>query len=84
MQPSKTYVFKVVVEPDEDRWHAYALALKTLGGATWGYTREETRRQIDEVVCMVVEGMIEDGEPIPDEPSDEVAVFPEIRVAVIV
>jgi hypothetical protein len=23
----KTYTFKVVVEPDEDRWHAYCPAL---------------------------------------------------------
>jgi len=24
----KTYIFKVVVEPDEDRWHAYCPVLE--------------------------------------------------------
>ena len=35
----KTYTFKVVVEPDEDAlgnpaWHAYCLALESVGAAT--------------------------------------------------
>src|SRR4051794_18541796 len=36
-----TYAFKVVVEPDEDRWRAYVPELEHLGAATWGHTREE-------------------------------------------
>jgi hypothetical protein len=32
----KTYTFKVVVEPDEDRWHAYCPALERQGASTWG------------------------------------------------
>ena len=31
-----TYAFKVVIEPDDDRWHAYCPALVERGGATWG------------------------------------------------
>jgi len=31
----KTYVFRVVVEPDDDRWVAYSPARKELGGATF-------------------------------------------------
>ncbi len=31
----KTYLFKVIVEPDEDRWVAYYPALQDRGGATW-------------------------------------------------
>ena len=38
---AKTYLFRVVVEPGEDRWHAYCPALEDIGGATWGHTREE-------------------------------------------
>ena len=30
----KTYVFRVVVEPDEDRWIAYCPILEDKGGAT--------------------------------------------------
>jgi hypothetical protein len=34
----KTYTFNVVIETDEDRWHAYCSALVRQGGATWGNT----------------------------------------------
>jgi predicted RNase H-like HicB family nuclease len=80
----KSYVFRVVVEPDEDRWHAYAPALVAQGGATWGYTKEEALTNINEVVQMVVESLVEHGDPIPEEPQDQVQVFNEPRVAVTV
>ena len=62
-----TYTFKVVVEPDEDAWHAYCPVLEAYGAATWGETREEALRHIREVVEMVVAELIEDGEAIPEE-----------------
>lgn len=80
----KTYSFRVVVEPDGDRWHAYCPALVRKGGATWGYTREEAVRNIEEVVRMVVASLMEHGEPVPEEPPDQVLVFTEPQVAVIV
>lgn len=76
----KTYNFKVVIEPDEDfegrrlGWHAYCPALKTLGGATWGETREEALKNINEVVRMIVEEFIEEGRPLPEGPEDSVQV----------
>jgi predicted RNase H-like HicB family nuclease len=73
-----------VVEPDEDRWHAYAPALVSQGGATWGYTREEALANIADVVQMVVESLVEHGDPIPEEPQDQLQVFSEPRVAVTV
>ena len=81
---TRTYSFKVVIEPDEDRWHAYCPALVAQGGATWGTTREEALKHIEEVVKMVVESLVAHGEPVPDRPSDQVHVFPEARVAVTV
>ncbi len=36
-----TDTFRIIVEPDEDRWRAYAPALEVQGASTWGYTREE-------------------------------------------
>ena len=78
-----TYTFKVVVEPDEDRWHAYAPALESQGAATWGETREEALRHIEEVVRLVVESMVEHGEPLP-APADQVQVSEEPLVAVTV
>ena len=55
----KSYTFKVVVERDEDRWHAFCPALESQGASTWGYTREEALRHINEVTQLVVESMID-------------------------
>jgi predicted RNase H-like HicB family nuclease len=79
-----TYTFKVVVEPDGDRWHACCPVLVTAGAATWGYTREEALRNIQDVVRMVVDVMVEDGEPLPTGPHDQVSVVSDPQVAVIV
>ena len=81
----KTYIFKVVIEEDSfddgrQAYHAYCPSLK--GASTWGYTQEETLKNIREVVEMTVESMIEHGEPIPEEP--EIQIFSEPRVAVTV
>ena len=80
----KTYVFRIVVEPDEDRWVAYCPLLVDQGGATWGYSEEEALQNIREVLQMTVESMIEHGQPIPEGPVGEVRVFLEPSVAVMV
>lgn len=62
----KSYVYRVVLEEDEGRWHASVPELEAHGAATWGYTREEALRNIQEAVQMVIEVLREDGEPIPE------------------
>lgn len=62
-----TYTFKVVVETDEDAWHAHCPALAAYGAVTWGETREEALGHIREVVGMVVAELVEDGEAVPRE-----------------
>lgn len=68
------------MEPDEDfegnpsGWHAYCPALKNIGGATWGETREEALRNIGDVVRMIVEEFIEEGRALPEGPEDAVEV----------
>jgi len=42
----KTYNFRIVVEPDGERWHAYCPALVRQGGATWGHTQQEALKNI--------------------------------------
>ncbi len=64
----KSYVFKAVVEDDEfedgrQAFHAYCPAIQ--GARTWGFTREEALDNLRTVVKMAIEGMIEDGKPIP-------------------
>jgi predicted RNase H-like HicB family nuclease len=68
----------------EDAWHAYCPALVSQGGATWGATKEEALKHIEEVVKMVVESLIEHGEPVPETPAGEVQVSTEPRVAVTI
>ena len=69
----KTYLFKVIVEPDEDRWIAYCPVLKNKGGATWGYTKDEALKNIREVIQMAIESMTEHGEKIPEKPVEHAA-----------
>jgi predicted RNase H-like HicB family nuclease len=83
------YSFKIVVEPDEDfrretGWPAYCPAPEHQGASTWGETEDEALKNIDEVVRMVVESMLEHGERIPEEPSDQVQVTVEPRVGLTV
>lgn len=76
----RSYVFRVVLEPDEQAWRAYIPDLEAKGGATWGKTKEEALRNIHEVAQLVIESMIEDGEALPqgitemDEPVIAVTV----------
>jgi len=80
----KTYVFRVVVQPDEDRWIAYCPVLEKYAATTWGNTKEEALKHIREVMEMVVQELVEDKEPIPEEPSEEVTVSTEPRIAITI
>ena len=80
----KTYTFKVIIEPDEDRWLAYSPALADRGGATWGYTKEEAQANIREVLKMTLQSMIEYDEPIPEDPASDRVGAEESRVAITI
>jgi predicted RNase H-like HicB family nuclease len=75
-----SYVVQVVVEPDEDVWRAYVPDLEGRGAATWGQTRAEAMRNIQEVAQMVIEELIEEHLPLPDS----VRVSPNAVVAITV
>lgn len=80
-----TYTFKIVVEPDEDRWRAYQPELEAQGAATWGYTRDEALQNIREVLEMIVAELVEEGRPVPanvsvsEEPLVAVTVLSQIE-----
>ena len=80
----QTYNFRIVVEPDGERWHAYCPALIQQGAATRGHTQQEALKNIQDVVQMVVESLMEHGEALPTEPADQVQVSGEPQVAVVV
>jgi predicted RNase H-like HicB family nuclease len=75
-----TYTFRIVVEPDEDRWRAHAPALEAQGASTWGDTREEALTNIREVLEMIVGELAEEGSSVPAD----VGVSEEPLVAVTV
>jgi antitoxin HicB len=53
----------VVIEPDEDGFHAYVPGLP--GCHTFAMTVDEARTNILEAMELHLECMLEDGEPIP-------------------
>lgn len=61
----KSYLFPVVVERDEDVWRAYVPDLEARGAATWGHTKEEALRNIQDVAQLVIEQLLEDHESLP-------------------
>ncbi len=76
----KSYLFRVVIERDEDVWRAYVPELESRGAATWGQSKDEALRNIEEVLQMVVEDLLQEGESLPqgvtvaDEPMVAVNV----------
>ena len=59
----KSYTFKFALErdrfPDGRRaYHAYIPELESVGAATWGYTKEEAIRNLEQVTRMVVEELL--------------------------
>jgi predicted RNase H-like HicB family nuclease len=62
-----TYTFRVVVEPDEDRWRAYSPALEAQGASTWGYTKDEAIQNIREVLEMITAELVEEGKAVPSD-----------------
>lgn len=66
---TKSYRFRVEIEPDEDVWFVRCPSLERYGAATWGETQEQARKRIQEVLNMVLQTMLEEGIPIPEEPE---------------
>ena len=61
----KVYQFTVVIEPDEEAFHAYVPTLP--GCHTFGSTIDEAHANIAEAIEIHIESMLQDGEPIPLE-----------------
>lgn len=61
----KTYQYTVVIEPDDDAFHAFAPALP--GCHSYGQNLDEARKNIAEAIALHLECMQEDGESLPVE-----------------
>jgi len=60
----KEFAFTVIIEPDNDSYHAYVPALK--GCHTFGDTLEEAQTNIVEAMQLHLESMLEDGEGLSE------------------
>jgi predicted RNase H-like HicB family nuclease len=61
----KRYIYRIIIEPDDERFHAEIPALP--GCYSWGYTYDEALTNIKEAAELWLEILAEDGEPIPEE-----------------
>lgn len=78
----KTYVFEVELQHEDNRrWSVWIPALPGL--TSWGHTKEEALRNIQDAAEAYVEDMIEAGEPIPVE-SGKIEVIERPAVAVTI
>jgi predicted RNase H-like HicB family nuclease len=68
-----TYGFPVSLEPDEEGWRAFYPPWEEIGASTWGESREEALKNIQEVLAMIVEEFAESGQQIPV--PDNVKIF---------
>ena len=67
---SVPYVYRLVIEPDEDRYYAEIPALP--GCYSWGHTYEEALKNIKEALELWLEVKKEAGEPIPTDAPETI------------
>lgn len=70
----KSYIFRIVIEEERDgRFSAFAPSLP--GCNTWGESKEEALKNIEEAIHLYVEDLMASGEDVPsDEEIDTPAV----------
>ncbi len=86
----KSYTFRVVLEqdrwPDEPDsqaiWRAYIPVLPA--AHAWGDTPKEALENLRNAVDLLIEDMLERGEPIPQEPATHVKVSNEPLLTITV
>ncbi len=62
----ETYTFRTIIEPDENNtFHGSVPSLQ--GCHTCGNTLRETKKNLKEAIKCHVQGLLMDGEPIPQE-----------------
>lgn len=62
------YTFRTIIEPDENNtYHGWVPILP--GCHTFGSSIEETKKNLKEAITCHVQGLVEDGESIPQEES---------------
>lgn len=66
MTAKRNYSFRVMIEPDDpEGFHGFVPSLP--GVHTAGDTIEETKKNLREAIQVHVEGLLKDGEEVPQE-----------------
>jgi predicted RNase H-like HicB family nuclease len=86
----KSYTFKVILERDkwpgepEEKavWRAYISVLPA--AHAWGDTQQEALENLKNAVDLIIDDMLERGEPIPEEPPSQVKTSKEPLITVTV
>ena len=61
----RSYVFSVVVVPEEDVWRARVPELAAEGASTWGHTQERAVENVQDVVRMIIKKLVSEGRQVP-------------------
>ncbi|MCX6790948.1 MAG: type II toxin-antitoxin system HicB family antitoxin [Candidatus Gribaldobacteria bacterium] len=78
----KNYTFRVIIEPDgKNAFHGFVPSL--LGCHTWGYSIEETKKNLKEAIRCHIQGLLKDKQNIPqaDESMEIIQTFTEKELA---
>lgn len=76
----KTYIFSVALERDAEGWRAFFPPLEERGASTWGKTKKEALKNIQEVLSMMMEEFVREGRTIPA--TEDVTVSEGASIAV--
>ncbi len=77
----KTYIFSVELEQEQDgRWSAAVQSLP--GCATWGYSKEEALKALQEAAQAYIQTLLEQGRQVPSSQDIEVKETPAVSVTV--
>jgi len=77
----KTYIFPVELEQEEDgRWSAVVQSLP--GCATWGYSKQEALKALQEATQAYIQTLLEQGKQVPSSADIEVKETPAVSVTV--
>lgn len=77
----KTCIFPVELEQEEDgRWSAVGQSLP--GCATWGYSKEEALKALQEATQAYIQTLLEQGRQVPSSRDIEVKETPAVSVTV--
>lgn len=57
----QTYVFQIELEPDAEGWRAFYPPWEEIGASTWGVSKEEALKNIQEVLTLILDELAEEG-----------------------